>query len=287
MSDSITVDVSDLENVTADVNIDPAGRLETTAAGVRAKSTLIGLPVGGSLNDILVKNSGAAGDASFLTRYTVPTGGATGEVLTKNSGTDGDASFAAPAGGGGGTAQYEVQRALDTDTGVSTTETVHAAILIPANTLVTSSPPTAGPGIAAVRIRCWGHIRNPNTTLVTYTPRIRWNTTPVVAGSTLLLTGPIITNPNTNAGPISRVYDMNVIFTPNSPIGLVNLNLITHTEDSTGLPKSDSANNGLAGVNLTSLNVDRYLILTWQISVSNSQARVATYQPIMEKLYQL
>jgi hypothetical protein len=71
-----------------------------------------GLPVGGTIGQVLEKNSSTNGDASWYATHYPPAGGSTNFVLTKNSGTDYDFSWtASPAGliAGGTTGQALVK----------------------------------------------------------------------------------------------------------------------------------------------------------------------------------
>lgn len=93
MSDSITVDVSDLGNVTADVIIDPAGRLAITASGLKVDEALQGIPTGGTTGQALKKTSNADYDVSWQNDETGGGGGG-GEVYIlirdeKTQGTNG------------------------------------------------------------------------------------------------------------------------------------------------------------------------------------------------------
>jgi hypothetical protein len=63
----------------------------------------VGVPVGGTTNQILKKNSGADYDTGWIdVPKELPAGGATAQILSKNSGTDYDVEWVdAPVGGGG------------------------------------------------------------------------------------------------------------------------------------------------------------------------------------------
>lgn len=76
---SITVDFSDLNNVTADVVLD-GDSLEVTGDGLRVSNALL----------------------AVLAGTDVPAGGTTGQVLIKASDTDNDVEWATLTGGGGG-----------------------------------------------------------------------------------------------------------------------------------------------------------------------------------------
>lgn len=180
--------------------------------------------------------------------------------------------------GNSGVPQYEVEKSFGNDVGSSIAENIFISKLVPANIL-------NDPGLAAIRFKAWGHISN-NTTVTTFIPRIRWNTTPNLSGSPItLITGPTIQG--TSTSQTLKHWELEMVFVFNSPIAFVTLNLTNHTEDTTGLPKNNCINNTSSGVNLVSTNVNRYIMLTWQMNNSSSGLRVATYAATMEFLYGL
>lgn len=184
--------------------------------------------------------------------------------------------------GGGGMVtpapQFAVDLSYGNDIGTSTVENVFVSKKVPANAL-------AIPGLAGIRFRAWGHLTN-NTTATLFTPRIRWNTAANLTGSPItLLTPPTIQG--TTTAQATKPWDLDMMFVPNLPIAFVTAVLINHTEDSGGVAKTNCGNNGASGVNLVTTNVDRYIMLSWQMDQSSSGIRVATYAATMEFLYSL
>lgn len=243
---SINVNFEDLANITADVVCATGGGLEIVPAGVKIKDEV--------LNAV------------------TPAGGATGEVLTKDSNADYDYSWAA-GGGGGSSALYEAENFANAQDQTATAEEIHAIKQVSANLLATA--------LASIRIRAWGVITN-NTTAITFTPQIRWNTSAAVGG-VVVATGPAIVG--TTTAQSNKAWELESVFTfIGANRAIAKTSIINHTEDSAGAAKINCINNGLIGVSLVSINVIRYIMLTWQLSATTGTPHIITHGGVIEFL---